>query len=817
MMRACSLTFRFLAASLAIGLTAQSLRGADSPRKPQQDRAPRPAAFWTYQDFLDGKIPPKYSVRRGHPRLLITPDNKQEIVDKIRAAPKLWQQTIRKAEDVRAARGEWQQALACGMIRQLGLVPGFKYSMTREQYGRKGVELLMKLDFSRRQVMGGKAEHYAVPCAYDWLYDLLTAEQKQAVVAKMVGLIRTFGERKDYGPYKLPAVNGVDNQAFIIGLAFHGDGVDDAAAREIAEGAWKVMWDPEYSLRCVTDRARTVLYLIRKLEGGGNDEGTNYFTSHDTFPVHVGAWKTAAGVDAFAHMGYFRNLPYWYGFMSRVRGDGAPTCLICIHGYAWGQTSWVVGGSSVCACMAAATGYLRDVDPQGAALAHWWVQKKCGGMDKVRYLPMFIYGLLLGDPRVRPTPPRELKLPLTRVMRGLNYVFMRSDYWDNPDATVVAFGNGRYRYRSMPRNVFALYKNGAPLFQCRAHSVFHGYTPPGVVSDNRVVLYKGTAIHAEGLFLSPKEYDRSDFEKVAEVDSVPGEYDFMIGRRGRFRSHDGRIIRGIKAQSRTLVYLRPRGKSAQDHMVLLDRTDTSDRELTPHVVFNVVFEPRVGRDWQSETKGEPVHAGQWAVENAPCVTVTMDHEFKLKDEVVLRGHARAFMKTLWPKAIRTLKIGGLKHFMDDITGKGSLTHSPCQGFYKRSRASQIEAGGYWRFHVVPRQQSTTHTVLNVIEATDSKFDSPAGPLELLDGPSILGTRVGPNIVLFSKDGTELSSGSVKAAAAGTVRVLVADLRPETDYTLQAGKQALRLRSTGAGTAFAKRIEIKPGDVIKVGR
>ena len=80
------------------------------------------------------------------------------------------------------------------------------------------------------------------------------------------------------------------------------------------------MVDNNFDIALV-DPASSMIVPITK--GGGNDEGVNYFSSHDTFPIHVGAWKTATGVDAFAHMGYFRNLPYWLSFMVRPKADGS--------------------------------------------------------------------------------------------------------------------------------------------------------------------------------------------------------------------------------------------------------------------------------------------------------------------------------------------------------------------------------------------------------------------------------------------------------------------------------------------------------------
>ena len=80
---------------LTIGLTAAVVFGAERTAGSKRIDEARGPSFWTYQDFLDGRIPPKYTVRKGHPRLLITPGNKKDIIAKIRAAPRLWQKAIR--------------------------------------------------------------------------------------------------------------------------------------------------------------------------------------------------------------------------------------------------------------------------------------------------------------------------------------------------------------------------------------------------------------------------------------------------------------------------------------------------------------------------------------------------------------------------------------------------------------------------------------------------------------------------------------------------------------------------------------------------
>jgi hypothetical protein len=415
---------RFALSWMAVlALTASSTGAA--PATPQTVPPARPGhsgeppGIWKYQDFLDGKLPPKYEVRKGHPRFLITPENKGEIIEKIKAGPGLWQRAID------AAKGkEWEAMLACAMIYQMDLVPGFKYAMTREQYGRKAVELLLKCDYKEENV-----KNFANPAAYDWVFDLMTPEQRKIVVQGMIARVKE-GAARGGKPYAIQDTNGVDNQAFILGLAFYGDGVDDAAARDITEGAWKkVLWNPEFSTRHILDRSRTVLFFIRMLEGGCNDEGNHYFPYHCKFPLHVGAWKTATGVDCFAHMGYFRNLPYLESFIMQPFDDGTLGHDIGLSGYLCYSPGCHHNYHNIGSTVVAATGHLRQVDPRGAALARWWVQqhKVWGDMHQDNKGALLVYGLLIGDPRVRPLSPRELEIPLTHVMRGLNLVFVREE------------------------------------------------------------------------------------------------------------------------------------------------------------------------------------------------------------------------------------------------------------------------------------------------------------------------------------------------------------------------------------------------------
>ncbi len=83
--------------------------------------------------------------------------------------------------------------------------------------------------------------------------------------------------------------------------------------------------------------------------------------------------------------------------------------------------------------MAAATGYLKEVDPARAALARWWVDH---GRAAARARPPYedipqalVSSLLVGGPRAQGLPPPQLNLP-EAFMPGLNKVHLRSA-WDD--------------------------------------------------------------------------------------------------------------------------------------------------------------------------------------------------------------------------------------------------------------------------------------------------------------------------------------------------------------------------------------------------
>lgn len=762
--------------------------------------------YWTYQDFLDKKTPQSYTIRPDHPRLLITSDNKAEIIDKIQAAPAIWREVIRNADRPSGVYSE-KIVICCGLIYQIGCIPGFTYSMTREEYAQKGVTELMQLPADKPI---GWPRMLSIPLGYDWLFELLSFEQKQDLVNKMAYL----------SPFLDNTPNMPSGRGIIMGLAFYGDGVDDASAENIVSSIFhNIWWNSSFS----AGWASMPLMLIY-LEDGGWTESMSYFAFNSYFFPCIAAWKTATGQDYFSKMGYFRNVPYWMAnaVVPRLKTMSGYNYSLPLYDY----TSERINNYGYGEMIAASTGYLKDVDPVGAALAKWWADTSCP-VDILEY--SYIYSLLIGDPRVQGKSPVELGLPETFLMKGLNNVYLRSA-WEDPDATVVGFANSRFFVRASGENSFCLWKNGGALFPYRGKTIYHDYWYPNTEAypKNGVIFYEGSSLiqplHTTSMEPAATAIGSKSDVGTLRVESLADEYDYVRGtcpktyyKAGAYPKNSP-VPANIKQAERTLVYLRPLGGNSADWIIILDRLETDSSLKRPHIVFNTIFEPKTGKTWDTEDKGDLVLDGQWKVDNAPCVVITNEHLYKLQysiNNTVINAHSRAFLKTLYPEEIETYKIGGDTHFLDGLNGEVPHNFADnCKEFNDADTNQKVMLGGWWRFHVVPKIADTKHTVLTAIEAVDSSVQQPQ-KMELLKSADILGAQVGPNLVLFSANGNKISSASVKAPALNNGRLLICDLTADTAYELKIGSDVLNLTANSEGIIFIKDLMVNEGDSIVI--
>ncbi|KKL21557.1 hypothetical protein LCGC14_2444270, partial [marine sediment metagenome] len=429
--------------------------------------------------------------------------------------------------------------------------------------------------------------------------------------------------------------------------------IEDASAKRIVDETFtKVWWNPEGELRY-----GSLIHMVRYLEGGGWFGGMTHYGSNSKFFPHILAWQTATGQDYFARLGYFRALPYLIAHSSVPKKKGEPNCTLPLFRYysinAPGTGSDSIGVKRM---LAAATGYLGKIDPAGASLAQWLLEQD--PIEGARNLPddsKLVFGLLMGDPRVKARSPGELELPLTLVVRGQGIVHMRSA-WGDPDATLVGFADNRFKaFAGEAAGCFGLWKNGAALFPYRGQISGAYEYDPSATPDNCIVgLYnKDGYWGARTLyptFTVPKA--GVSFRKEVgvhrgplRIDSVPGEYDYMV------RYMETGIYR--RYRTRTLVYLRARRKGEQEYVVLRDLTDRFYATL-----FQSATEPQIGPNWDRRAKETPRLAstpgkraapvpGQTEMDNSTCITITNDKAYE-RFPGPRKAHGRAFLKVVFP-------------------------------------------------------------------------------------------------------------------------------------------------------------------------
>jgi hypothetical protein len=817
---------------LGVGLAGSTGRKVMAGQRPAEGKQPPP--FWTYEDFKKGSIPQEYTIRKGHPRLLITPDNRGRILARAKAAPKLFQAVIDLAEK---GKGE-PAALAGAAVYQLGLIDGFKHALSREQYGKKAVEATMALigDASMEDFETYTGCRLGVPCGYDWLYPLLTAEQKQALVKEMIRLTNQESLDGGRGPASSPEVfcpfgtlSGphcpFGGHRMTMGLAFYGDGVDDASAKRIVDETFKKLWwNPQQKLSY-----GSLIHMVRYLEGGGWFGGMTHYGRNAAFFPHIAAWKTATGQDYFARLGYFRNLPYLIAHSNVPKKKGEPNCTLPLFRfYSLNPPGRGADAPGVKKMLAAATGYLARTDPAGASLAQWLLeQDPIGGIENLPDDGKLVFALLMGEPAVQAKSPEQLKLPLTLVVRGMGIVHMRSD-WSDPDATLVGFADNRFvAYAAEAANCFGLWKNGAALFPYRGQ-ISGGYEfEPSATPGNDIVGYYNT----DGSFWDPgvlkpvfvvpkagappRGRGSATRREGFAIESVPGEFDFM---HSTMQTHMYR-----RYLLRTLLYLRAETRDQPEFVVLRDRTD---RYLTS--MFQSAAEPKVGPGWDTEGKAVPITGGswgqpavripgQWTIRDVSCITVTNDKAYE-RFPGPRKAHGRAFLKVVWPESVKVTKIGGPGHEMDILadrrgakSGGGALWRDI--GVKNPTVNDKLAFGGFWRLIAWPGGATRTRTFLYVIEPTDSKARRPH-TICLLKCATAIAAQAGPNVVVFGKDHKPFSSAKVQVAAE-TARVLVSDVEPGAIHRIAAGKRTVTAKASAAGLLRVKDLRLSAGQTLEV--
>jgi hypothetical protein len=375
-------------------------------------------------------------------------------------------------------------------------------------------------------------------------------------------------------------------------------------------------------------------------------------------------------------MGYFRTAPYWHAFQclpDTIGGGKWPTMAYSTT-FAGGSGSQRGGWSNLKACT-------RFSDPVGQQLARWLINQ-AQGWSGVARTPGddLLFGLLVGDPRVKAVDPATVGVPLQFVMPSPGQFFARSDW--KPQANLVWFGSHTTGSRVTPAGEFMLYSKGNYLIGNAATRVAHSY---GCRWFQPGVCFVGA--------------DGTPACSTVNVGSVP---DYV--QRGTFQASTSSGVTTIIAETAPNFTTPATGKighatrtfsvDAVVSKVTLSDDILCDAKLTPHLVFPCPTQPVLNADGTVTIKNGAASC-TLSFSTPPAALIPVGGPADYCDG--LPGTAYAGVPFLLPLTV-----------LDADFAKLAASTKPAD------QAAALKQMGYWRLHVVlPAGGGTLTTTIAV--------------------------------------------------------------------------------------------------------
>ncbi len=523
-------------------------------------------------------------------------------------------------------------------------------------------------------------------CAYDWIFEALTDDERRAIVVPLLrhvsdvqpGKGKPFVTRLNYG--RPPSGwYGTRSLPWYAGLAAYGDGICDEVALGLLKAGYKGSMEMlEYRDASAGDDGGLSVGVPGYAMGA-------YPWAHFNF-FHT--WRSATGENLAArypHLALFMNWIWWYSIPS------ADPKRLFEYGYGDGQhSSNILPAHNLYEHAAQYMLFFRDVDPDAARLAAT-LQRYAPNDAIGSSWPMYPF-ILPDNPGVRPFAPEELdaRLPKARHFEFLGQTFMRSGR--RPDSTYCLYtaGSKTTVHKHYDENNFVIFKNDFLALDSGTRAVETDtqlrYYYAQTVAHNCVL------VHKPGEKM-PVHWGRTSSEPEAKVGhggQVAGAAKVLAFATNPLFSYvasDAAPVYQGKATAvvRQFVHVQP------DYFVVYDRVDAAD--------------PSYRKEWLLHTENEPCVEGN--LMRADC------------------GKGRLFCETLLPAGARISKVGGPgREFW--ASGK-NWEMDPTFKAGAEAAAKRTGIGTYfgkWRMEVSPAASAKEDRFLHVLTAADTGREAP---------------------------------------------------------------------------------------------
>jgi len=680
------------------------------------------AAAWAGEEAT-----PQVKVKPGHPKVMLTKEDIARTARNIRAGGPSWQ-TIKKQVDAGTAP-----------LPVYGLV----YLATEDkEVGKKGVEILMS-DKTASAIAKGSYEEAAL--AYDWLYPLLSDEQKKTLFDRVkAGIKKDLAEKMDS-----PWTNFVQRSSMRVAIA------GCAFASEFPEAN-------DWVAKAYNDWGTFHLPAVKIVEeGGGWPEGALYgYIVYSSLTRLADTFWTATDKNPYEETRWFADRLTWWRFhtwpMPKDFG-GRPFYMYDPYGDSerWRapMQNQEIGAEFLVMRYGEEMFTAKPVNPNedrsrfaailGAATGWRWYMRQLHGpvMSLSDWSQLAYYEESSSDEDLV-----KSNAPLSWLAAGTGQLFIRSSWL--PDATWIVYQcEPRFTYHQhLDQGQFNIFKTGdltgesgvyepeGPSDQeghlqgytsrAIAHNTLNIYNPEEVFSGYRSGNsprndggertwrpFSNTATSAaywkDGLGKGAYDTGRiTEFKDTGEIvyiaSDLTGAYnsDKYVSEPNKSKVHE---------VTRQLVYFRPVKPGDMDCLVVFDRVRATNPAFEKRLLLHYPNDVRVAGKETKVAEGEYTYEGDFAQSDT--------------------GGGRLFVRTVWPEGAKINKIGGPgKEYW--VYGKNfPVPNTPWERGY-----------GLWRLEIMPPKPQTDDYYLTVYFPKDkSAIAAPA--LKRLSAAGALGVEI----------------------------------------------------------------------------
>ena len=606
-------------------------------------------------------------IRKEHPRIFCTEEQIAEVRRRCETAPEVaeaWQWILEWARSDHYYTNLWAtpgQLQAC--------VIAYRVADRDPQILRHAVAIADFLAEAKGDSWTWPRITKGLAMAYDWLYDDLSAEQRQrygrAAIHAAQECYKTWRHSEfnnhlylEYGP------------VLYTGIALWEEGIDDEAAHRLALDG----------LDLLVNHMMPAHDMVSAGDGGWHESMSYHAFFTYEFAHLIELWSSATGDNLWEDFSGLDGDARWLIYNARPFDDGRVS------------VADLGGRDSYAGSIAEYMPLLQRRRADG--VAGWWadqikqeaVRRDAAGVKYQLGAGTWWPYLLWQDPDVEPTPRDAL--PLSRHFRGIGWVSMRSS-WE-PDATFGLFLCAPLYlggHQHCDNNSFVIHKY-APLamdtgvYDATAHranyyarTIAHncvtvtdpaeqfdagvwGHNRPGEGANDGGQIYGGGPD-----FVTDTEPGDEHHRAEIVAYKATDRYTFVVGDATRsYRSSK------LKEFTRAFLYLRP------DCFVVFDRVEATNAEFKKKWLLHGAQEPRI--------EGNRV-------------------EF-------INGEGRLAVESLLPAHPEIEAVGGAGHEFE-VNGVN----------YPPKKKYDPEEAGRWRIEVSPTEAKARDYFVHVLLATDS--------------------------------------------------------------------------------------------------